>query len=108
MLHGEWRVARSPEGQFRHEGLAEVSAMLGPGVYVLWRGHRVVKIAWTKAVLERVAAHRNLAGQKSYSWMPIKGIQFDRVAFWPCAEDRINEVMGKVRAEIKGESAAAA
>ncbi len=107
LIEGEWRVDRRPEPG-PEPALVDVTRLLGPGVYILWWGGKLRKMAWTKSVLDRIAAHRSLIGRKVPDWMPVKGIHFDKVAFYPCAEDKAESVMAKLKMELKGESATAA
>lgn len=98
----EWDYARVPKGG------VDGTALLGPGVYVLWRAGKVVHIAWAKGMLQRVAQHKELVNQRVPSWFPIRPINYSQCAFWPCAEDRAGQVLEQVRREVLGESAAAA
>ena len=93
---------------FDEGGLIDATAMLGCGVYVLWWRGQVKKIAWAKSVLARVATHRRLCNEHVPSWMPIKGIKFDRVVFWPCAEDRSDEVIEAIKGILGYDRAKAA
>ncbi len=86
----------------------EASEMLGPGVYVLWLGGRLRHVGWAKSVLARVATHRRMCNQHCPNWMPIKGIKFDRVAFYPCTEYQSAGVIDRLKTELGYENAAAA
>lgn len=69
------------------DGFADLTDLLGPGVYVLERAGAIVYIAWATAVLERLAKHRELVGSDLPSWFPVRGITFDRFHFRRCASD---------------------
>lgn len=87
------------------EGMEDLSPVLGPGVYVLWRQGKVVHVAWAKNVLERIATHRQLHGERIPSWVPVKGFRFDRVTWKPCPEHRSEQVLKQLREALLGESA---
>jgi hypothetical protein len=86
----------------------DATEMLGPGVYVLWWQGRVKKLAWTKSMMTRVVAHRNLCGERVAHWQPIQGIRFDGVSLWPCPEHQSHEVIERLKSELGYEAAAAA
>lgn len=69
------------------DGFEDATDLLGPGVYILEREGEVVYVGWAKAVLERIAKHRELVAADMPSWFPVKGVVFDRFHFRRCASD---------------------
>lgn len=69
---------------------ADVTAILRQGVYILSRENVIVYIGQSKCMLARIAAHRSLARRRVPSWLPIRGVVFDRVEVIPCHPDRVD------------------
>jgi hypothetical protein len=70
----------------------DVTAALGLGAYLLYRGDKVVYVGKSKCPLVRIAAHRSLQRKKVPTWLSIKGIVFDRAEVIPSHPDRIDEL----------------
>lgn len=66
------------------KGFVEVSPVLKSGVYALCLRDEVVYVGKSKCMLTRIEAHRGLFRRKAPAWMPIKGVQFDKVFIRPC------------------------
>lgn len=87
------------------EGTEDWSDLLGAGVYVLWFRGRAVHVDWAPHVLERIATHRQLHGERVPSFMPVQGFKFDRFTWKKCPEHKSQEALRQLKEALCGESA---
>jgi len=80
--------------QVELQGFADVSAVLGQGIYALVAQGKVVYIGKAKQMLARVYTHRSNARKRSPAWLSdlAKGIVFDEVHVMPCHPDQIDDL----------------
>lgn len=71
-------------------GSIDISEILKQGVYLLSRENVIVYVGQSKCMLVRIYTHRSLARRRVPSWLPIRGVVFDKVEVIPCHPDRIN------------------
>lgn len=71
--------------------VVDISAALRPGVYVLYRGGKVVYVGQSQCPLVRIYTHRACSGRKVPSWLTARGVRFDRVEVIPTHPDRLDE-----------------
>lgn len=61
-------------------GWVDISEALGAGIYLLFKGDRVVYVGKAqRQMLSLIQQHRDLATKSVPDWFPVKGIAFDRV-----------------------------
>lgn len=78
-------------------GFAEVSPILGSGVYALVKRGTVIYIGQSKSLYQRIYAHKHNARQAAKgkaipAWLPAKGFIFDQVFVHPCHVDDLDRV----------------
>lgn len=72
------------------EGFVDATALIQPGIYVLWRQGKVVFVGKSdKSMLAKIASHRSLLRKQVPDWFPVKGIPFDKVFIKTVHPDRI-------------------
>ena len=64
--------------------IIDISSILRPGVFLLWRQDRCVYVGKSKCLLAGIALHRTINRANLPSWLPIHRITFDRVEILPC------------------------
>lgn len=90
----------------RLEGFADVSEVLGPGVYVLLRRGIVVYVGKSRKMLARITAHQQVwsakrsKGEKPW-WLSIPGLLFDEVHVMRCRVDQLDEVEREMIARFR-------
>lgn len=76
------------------EGFVDATPVLAGGVYILIHRGEVVYVGKAKRMLNRLAAHLSVRSAQRKdrvpSWLPIKGIYYDKVLISPCHPDRID------------------
>jgi excinuclease UvrABC nuclease subunit len=70
------------------EGLLDITAILGPGVFLLWNHGRVTYVGKARCLLAGIAARRALNRADLPTWVPIPRIIFDRIEIIPCDTTR--------------------
>ena len=73
-------------------GFVDISIVLKPAIYLLWRNGKVVYVGQSRCPLIRLATHRSLAGRRPLPWMKSVGIKFDQVSILPTALDDLDLV----------------
>lgn len=67
----------------------DISAILRPGVFLLWRNSRVVYVGKARCLLAALANHAIRNSQHNLpSWFPLPLIHFDRIEIIPCDVER--------------------
>lgn len=83
------------------EGFTEISPILRAGVYALCAKGRVIYVGKSKAMIARIAAHRNAYRDKRAkngqgSWLSdtlgIPGLLFDEIHVYPCRLDELDRI----------------
>jgi len=76
------------------EGMVEVSAILGAGVYALVRDGVVVYVGQSKKMLGRISAHKSNWGKRTPAWLPasVRGVLFDEVWVMPCRVEDLDAI----------------
>lgn len=76
------------------EGFVDATPILAGGVYILIHRGEVVYVGKAKRMLNRLSAHLTVRSAQRKdrvpSWLPIKGIYYDKVLISPCHPDRID------------------
>ena len=73
----------------------DVSAILGPGVYLLAYHGRVVHVGQARAVWQRIYAHRTVndrVPKVGTAWLPTKGFIFDQVLVRHCRVEDLDRM----------------
>lgn len=87
-----------PMARFSDPRFSASADLLGPGVYVLESRGRIVHIAFTRCLLDRIAKHRELAHAGAPSWFPIRPIRFDRFYTLRCSADIAETIVAELTA----------
>ena len=64
--------------------LLDVSAILRPGVFLLWKAGHCVYVGKAKCLLAGIALHKTINRANLPSWIPVHRITFDHVEIIPC------------------------
>lgn len=65
----------------------DVSALLRPGVFLLWAHNRVTYVGKARCLLAGIAVHQAI-NRDLPSWVPLHRIRFDKIEIIPCDTTR--------------------
>jgi hypothetical protein len=81
----------------------DMSALLRPAVYLLFRDGRCVYVGQSKCPLVRVYTHRSMARRRKLPWIKTLGIVFDRFEVVPTRVEDLTRVEAELIAKFSPE-----